>query len=56
VNAICEGQSEVMMNWNGRNVEAIPLDEVRDVPSKSLSSDYPELIAAQSMGIYCGST
>jgi len=56
VNAICEGQSEVMMNWNGIKVEAVPLDELRSVPSKSLSSDYPELIAAQSMGIYCGST
>jgi len=56
VNAICGGQTEVMMSWNGTHVEAIPLDKVRNVASKSLSPDYPELIAAQSMGIYCGSS
>ena len=56
VNAICGGQTEVMMSWNGTHVEAVPLDKVRNVKSKSLSPDYPELIAAQCMGIYCGST
>lgn len=56
VNAICGGQTEVMMSWNGTHVEAVPLGKVRNVKSKSLSADYPELVAAQCMGIYCGST
>mmetsp|Transcript_3173 Transcript_3173/g.5914 ORF Transcript_3173/g.5914 Transcript_3173/m.5914 type:complete len:414 (-) Transcript_3173:2152-3393(-) len=54
VNAMCSGQSEVMMTWNGKAVECIPLEKLRDVSSKIVTDDYPELIAARCMNIYCG--
>jgi 6-phosphofructokinase len=54
VNTLCNGTSEVFVSWNGTKVESIPLDKVRRVPSKTITPEYPELITAQSMGIYCG--
>ena len=55
VNFLCDGISEVFVKWNGQDIETVPLENVRDVPSKILTADYPSLRAAQSMGIYCGS-
>lgn len=54
VNSICEGLSEVFVTWNGYEIENVSLDKVRGVPSKTVTSDYPELITAKAMGIYCG--
>jgi 6-phosphofructokinase len=54
VNAICSGQSKVMMVWNGQAVECISLDKLANEPSKSVTVDYHELVAARCMGVYCG--
>jgi len=43
------------LKWNGTHVENVPLAEISDVRSRKVTADYPELIAAQAMGIYCGS-
>lgn len=56
VNALCSGMSEVFVTWNGTGVENVQLDDIRGAPSKSVTSDYSELITAQAMGIYCGET
>jgi len=42
------------LKWNGTHVENVPLAEISDVRSRKVTVDYPELIAAQAMGIYCG--
>lgn len=54
VKAICEGHDQKMVNWNGTGVELLSLEQVRNVPPKSIGPDYPELVAAVQMGIYCG--
>ena len=54
VNSICEGLSEVFVTWNGYDIENVSLDKVRGVASKTVTNDYPELITAKAMGIYCG--
>jgi 6-phosphofructokinase 1 len=54
VNAMCNGQSKVMVTWTGKAVECIPLDQLGTLSSKCVTVDYPELIAARCMGIYCG--
>ena len=54
VKAICEGHDQKMVNWNGSGVELLSLEQVRNVPPKSIGPDYPELVAAVQMGIYCG--
>jgi 6-phosphofructokinase len=60
VSVLCDGMSEVFVTRNGNGngnggVDVISLDKVRDVPSQSIQPDSPEIQAAQSMGIYCGS-
>ena len=40
-----------MVNWNGTGVELLSLEQVRNVPPKSIGPDYPELVAAVQMGI-----
>ena len=55
VNAICCGESEIFVTINGASVENVPLEKVRKVAPKALSAEYPQLKAAQYMGIYCGS-
>ncbi len=55
VNSICSGLSEVFVTWNGHEIENVSLEDVRGVASKTITSDYPELITAKTMGIYCGS-
>ena len=55
VNTLCSGTNQVFVNWNGKCVENVSLDEVRGVASKTITSEYPELVTAQSMGVYCGS-
>ncbi len=54
VNALCSGMSEVFVSWDGNGVINVPLDDIRGLSSKSIQPDYPEFLAAQSMGIYCG--
>ncbi len=54
VNSICDGKSEVYVTWNGHEIEKVSLDEIRGVASKVVTPDYPELITAKAMGIYCG--
>ena len=55
VQTMCNGISDVFVTWNGSSgVDIVPLEDVQDVESKSLTKDYSELVTAQSMGIYCG--
>eukprot|EP01083_Nonionella_stella_P102192 290545_1 len=42
------------LKWNGTHVENVPLAEISGIRSRKVTVDYPELIAAQAMGIYCG--
>jgi 6-phosphofructokinase 1 len=54
VHAMQQGHSNVMISWNGRAVEYIPFAKLQNIPSKCVSAEYPELIAAKCLGIYCG--
>jgi len=54
VDVLCDGMSEVFVTRNGHEIEVLPLAKVRGVPPQSLRTDCPEIAAAQSMGIYCG--
>lgn len=54
VSALCDGITNAFITLNDNQIEIKPIDKVRDVPSKSLQSDSPEVQAALSMGIYIG--
>ena len=56
VSVMCDdGLSEVFVTQRGMSLLVLPLDKVRDVPSQCLRCDSPEVQAALSLGIYCGS-
>mmetsp|Transcript_19533 Transcript_19533/g.29580 ORF Transcript_19533/g.29580 Transcript_19533/m.29580 type:complete len:669 (-) Transcript_19533:77-2083(-) len=51
-----EDEGGVFVTWDGRNVQRIPLKDISGVDGKTVTADYPELVAAQALGIYCGNT
>lgn len=54
VTVLCDGGTNVFVTQNGNQIDTISIDKVRDVPSKSLRSDSPEVLAALSIGVYIG--